>query len=205
MSRLRSFVSVKECHIVPAACLFQPVTTAALLPALSLNKDAIRITIVRDPVERLLSEYTFSHHMFGDSFRTPNVVAFANHSYRRNWQVAVVAGLRWSSAPAPVFLIAKQSHLDLILAAHMRGTVILGVFEQFDRSVAHILKKLSIPTHLHETTRQPITQTRKWSPRGSQMKELVPLSVRHRLRDHHSFDVALHREAMRSLEPYETS
>ena len=59
------------------------------------------ITMIRDPIKRLLSEYMFTH-------KNPSLHAFytwASGPYKLNWQLAVLSGIRWRSVPCRNYIV----------------------------------------------------------------------------------------------------
>ena len=184
-------VHLRECHIFPMNCPFQ---YHIQLPRIHVDYSVTKISMLRDPVDRLFSEYEFSRKLTMQ--RNPRSrIEFANHSYRHNWQVAVLSGLRWSSAVNKRFLDVDGVHLNELLLLHTKEKLLLGVFEYFDASVQYITKKMGL---LHGDPPSGSRRHRHLT-RISSKRWMVPKVTRDEIRKHHRLDVLLREAAIKRL------
>ena len=100
------------------------------------------VSMIRDPVARIVSEYTFVPG------RQETLAEWVGHPYSHNWQLAVLSGLRWArtygQSPIRRFVTPSVAHLRLV-EQHMRqGHLKLGVFEVYHDSVLCILRWLGL-------------------------------------------------------------
>ena len=145
----------REVHIRPSFLgtidIHKPLSSYVMPPLCLFGQTTILVTILRDPVARLFSEYT--HVMNNNTTKicvTSEAVKWAIDSYRHNWQTAFLTGKRWFPGTPSINL---RTHLQKAtvddadrLMAHMRDDkLITGVFEYYERSVRHILRHVRLP------------------------------------------------------------
>lgn len=151
--------TVPQVHIMPFECasaspppLFTPMPVQ--LPQTCMYSGARRVTMLRDPVDRLLSEYSFK--TFHSSNRRINCtmrrfVSFASDPYRYNWQTATLVGKRWHSRSVHAFVAASVEDLRTLQKRIQNGELIAGVFGNYYASVIHIMSRLSLPVPSKES------------------------------------------------------
>lgn len=144
--------NVSEIHILPFSgtrCEWLHGTSTPPPPPLVCpfrTASIQKITMLRRPLSRLISEHTFDMH-----FRrhAPCTVAtfqrFAKDMYRRNWQTAFLAGKRWIASSVENYLNATRADVSFLKRQMDAGEIITGVFELFDLSIQYIFDRLRLP------------------------------------------------------------
>lgn len=124
-------LNVREFHIRPS---LSSAPSSRLLPDVLPPVFGCVVTMVRQPAARLASEFAFLPR------RSETLSQFANHSYRRNWQVAVLSGLRQRRPGVPTrFRAPDDDSLNRIVGKLREGSWFCGVFEKYAQSVRAIL------------------------------------------------------------------
>lgn len=145
---MKNLLGCNETHIMPSY-------TTATIPYLELPRRfahlerryyGVRVTMVRPPIQRLMSEYAFATTK-GNTTRCTmhDLSVFAASPYRKNWQVAVLAGKRWFMRPTPNFLEADEEDLAFLQKMISSGILVAGVFERYYESIVHIATRLRLP------------------------------------------------------------
>ena len=129
-----------ECHILPMKnCpkfltdTWKPVN----IPHIPI------ISVVRNPISRLVSEFAYRNKVtFVNSSYKTSLHAFFKQSYRYNWQVGVLSGMRWSAQVVPNAQVITMSHLKNIETRAYKKQLTLGIFENLEDSIRCILEKI---------------------------------------------------------------
>ena len=172
-----------ECHILPMDHCPKPLLDVWQPVKIS---SVPTISIIRDPINRLLSEYAYRHKIQRiTAAHEPALTLFLSDSYRHNWQVGVLSGMRWSAQVVPESKSVTSHHLTALEARTRKGQLILGVFENLERSICNILERLGLSMKLLKSI--------KVDPRTSPL--LPDLNVSHIRKAfcvYHDLDLQLH-------------
>lgn len=98
------------------------------------------ITIIREPIQRLLSEYIFVHkHPTSNGFMNWSV-----HSYRHNSQLAFLSGFRSHANVCKQYIYPQRADLLNLMKRWQSKTLVIGVFEKYFLSVKLLLNALGV-------------------------------------------------------------
>jgi len=152
-----------------------------------LPRSATYITVLRDPVDRVLSSFYFMRsyklHPLYWRFKRENwtLEDFVRRSPRDNVQCKILAGIEYAKPfTAEIFEIAKENLL--------RHFCVVGLSERFEESLA--LMKLRLGWKLQRYSSFNVSRTR---PR----KADVPRSILDLIEERNSFDISLYDYAAR--------
>jgi hypothetical protein len=152
-----------------------------------LNAPTTYITILRDPIDRVISEYYFRlrhprrHPLEYREVKTLSLERYINSTERHNVQTKLAAGCRNGYD----FLEGECTPDTLALAKHNLSEhfSLVGLTERFDESLAlaKVMFGWKIPRHglFHVEQRRPRVDS-------------VPANIRDLIRDRYRYDVALY-------------
>ena len=154
-----------------------------------LSQPSTYITVLREPVERVISEYYFAlHYRLHPQHRRMQSLSLEDYAAttpHHNLQCKLLAGL-----PGPRDFLSGDCTEQTLetakanLAAHF---TLAGLTERFDETLA--LLKVLFGWKLHHYASFNVTPIRPG-------KEAVPTAIQRLIAEHNRFDVALHQHAL---------
>ena len=96
------------------------------------------VTMIRRPYSRLLSEYSFVH----SPCSIISFWSFASHSYRHNWQLAVLTGKRDISQVRLKYNNSTQNDLIAVRNLVINKQLVIGIFENYQQSRTYIFSQI---------------------------------------------------------------
>lgn len=155
---LMTFISahVKELHEFPGRTDYSNCSQFAHpLPLGCMYSSNYKVvTMIRSPLLRTISEHTFHYKVFKKQ-NCSNLTWMSFLLSRDNYQLGYVVGKRRH---------VERNDLDTVMKLMENKKLIVGVFEQYTRSLQHIMHNLNLPSISDDTLQRTYLTNREFHP-----------------------------------------